>query len=92
MSTEVRYTDPPQSRNEAILKATIEGTEYTDPPQSRIEDLLLDLKEVIEEGGGGGRAVGGGGVRPHGDVVASARRVCRADPAGWRHCAERGDL
>lgn len=56
MSTEVRYTDPPQSRNEAILKATIEGTEYTDPPQSRIEDLLLDLKEVIEEGGGGGSA------------------------------------
>ena len=53
MSTEVRYTDPPQSRNEAILKATIEGTEYTDPPQSRIEDLLLELKEVIEEGGGG---------------------------------------
>ena len=64
MSTEVRYTDPPQSRNEAILKATIEGTEYTDPPQSRIEDLLLELKEVIEEGGGGG----GGGV-PLADVT-----------------------
>ena len=64
MSTEVRYTDPPQSRNEAILKATIEGTEYTDPPQSRIEDLLLELKEAIEEGGGGG----GGGV-PLADVT-----------------------
>ena len=44
----------PQSRNEAILQATIDGTEYTDPPQSRIEDLLLQLKEAIEEGGGGG--------------------------------------
>lgn len=44
----------PQSRNEAILQATIDGTEYTDPPQSRIEDLLIELKETIEEGGGGG--------------------------------------
>lgn len=26
------YTDPPQSRNEAIIKATIDGTEYTAPP------------------------------------------------------------
>ena len=42
----------PQSRNEAILQATIDGTEYTDPPQSRIENLLLELKETIEEGGG----------------------------------------
>lgn len=48
------YTNPPQSRNEAILRATIDGTEYTDPPQSRIEDLLLELKEAIEEGGGTG--------------------------------------
>lgn len=43
----------PQSRNEAILQATIDDVQYTDPPQSRIEDLLLQLKEVIEEGGGG---------------------------------------
>ena len=48
------YTDPPQSRNEAILKATIDGTQYTDPPQSRNEDLLLELKAKIEGGGGGG--------------------------------------
>lgn len=48
------YTDPPQSRNEAIIKATIDGTEYTAPPQSRMEDLLLELKEAIEQGGGGG--------------------------------------
>lgn len=45
------YTNPPQSRNEAILRATIDGTEYTDPPQSRIEDLLIELKETIESGG-----------------------------------------
>lgn len=48
------YTNPPQSRNEAILRATIDGTEYTAPPESRIEDLLLELKEAIEQGGGGG--------------------------------------
>ena len=47
------YTNPPQSRNEAILRATIDGTEYTEPPQSRIEDLLLELKETIEQGGTG---------------------------------------
>ena len=47
----VVYTDPPQSRNEAILDSIIDGTQYTDPPQSRIEDLLLQVKEVIEEGG-----------------------------------------
>ena len=47
------YTNPPQSRNEAILRATIDGTEYTAPPQSRIEDLLLELKEAIEQGGAG---------------------------------------
>lgn len=45
------YTNPPQSRNEAILRATIDGTEYTAPPQSRIEDLLIELKEAIEQGG-----------------------------------------
>lgn len=45
------YTNPPQSRNEAILRAMIDGTEYTDPPQSRIEDLLIELKETIESGG-----------------------------------------
>lgn len=44
----------PQSRNEEILIAAIDGTEYNKPPQSRIEELLLELKEVIEAGGGGG--------------------------------------
>ena len=47
-------SNTPQSRNEAILQATIDGTPYTAPPQSRIEALLIQLKEVIEAGGGGG--------------------------------------
>lgn len=48
------YTNPPQSRNEAILRATIDSEPYTAEPQSRIEDLLLELKNAIEQGGGGG--------------------------------------
>lgn len=44
----------PQSRDEEILIATIDGEEYDKIPQSRIEELLLELKEVIEAGGGGG--------------------------------------
>lgn len=50
----VVYTNPPQSRNEAILESGISGTPYTDPPQSRIEDLLIQL---INAGGGGGTTV-----------------------------------
>ena len=42
----------PQSRNEAILTAIIDGVEYTAPPQSRIEALLIELKAAIEESGG----------------------------------------
>lgn len=44
----------PESRSEEILVATINGEEYDKAPESRIEALLLELKEVIEEGGGGG--------------------------------------
>lgn len=47
----VQYTAPPQSRNEAIIRATIDGIEYTAPPQSRIEALLIELKAAIEQGG-----------------------------------------
>lgn len=47
----------PQSRNEAILRATIDGTEYTAEPQSRIEALLLELKEAIESGSSSGSSV-----------------------------------
>lgn len=42
----------PQSRSEKILAATINGEEYNQPPQSRIEQLLIELKEAVEEGGG----------------------------------------
>ena len=43
-----------QGRNADILQSIVDDVPYTDPPQSRIEDLLLQVKEVIEEGGGGG--------------------------------------
>ena len=42
----------PQSRDEEILIATINGNEYTAIPQSRMEYLLLELKSVIEGGQG----------------------------------------
>lgn len=41
----------PQSRAEEILFKTINGEPYDGLPQSRIEELLLELKEVIEQGG-----------------------------------------
>lgn len=44
----------PESREEEILFATINGDEYNGLPESRIEELLLELKAVIEAGGGGG--------------------------------------
>lgn len=53
----VVYTNPPQSRNEAIIESTINGTEYSDPPQSRMEALLKELNALIIAGGGGGGTV-----------------------------------
>lgn len=50
----VQYSNPPQSRNEAILESILTGDPYTAPPQSRIEDLLIQIKEA---GGGGGTTV-----------------------------------
>jgi hypothetical protein len=41
------------SRNEKIIRATIDGVEYVEIPQSRMEELLIELKDVIEAGGGG---------------------------------------
>lgn len=38
-----QYTDPPQSRNEAIVEAIINETEYTDPPQSENEEILVSI-------------------------------------------------
>jgi hypothetical protein len=43
-----------QSRNEDILESMITGEEYSDVPKSREEYLLLQLKDVIEQGGGQG--------------------------------------
>lgn len=40
------------SRSEQIMQSIIDGTTYTDPPLSRNEDLLLKIKNVIEQGGG----------------------------------------
>lgn len=48
----VEYTNPPQSRNEAILNDTINGVAYTEPAQSRIEALLKLLNALIITGGG----------------------------------------
>lgn len=42
-----------KSRAENILTAMINQTPYAEYPQSRLEDLLLQLKEVYEQGGGG---------------------------------------
>lgn len=45
-----------EGRNAEILQSIIDGTPYENPNPypSRIEQLLMELKEVIEEGGGGG--------------------------------------
>ena len=44
----------PQSRNEEILQSIVDETPYTRVPQSREEILLLEIKNLIEQGGGGG--------------------------------------
>lgn len=41
------------SRNENILQSIIDNEPYDEPTMSRIEALLVELKEVIEQGGGG---------------------------------------
>lgn len=44
-----------EGRNAEILQSIIDGTPYENPNPypSRIEQLLMELKEVIEQGGGG---------------------------------------
>lgn len=42
----------PQSRNEAILQSIVDETTYTEIPKSREEKLLLEIKDLIEQGGG----------------------------------------
>jgi len=41
------------SRFEDIVQSIIDQTPYEEVVHSREEELLLELKEVIEEGGGG---------------------------------------
>ena len=53
--TDQPYTAPPQSEIEEILVSIIDETPYTKAPTSRNADLLLQVKEVIEQGGGGSR-------------------------------------
>lgn len=55
--TEQPYTAPPQSEIEEILVSIIDDTPYTKLPTSRNADLLLQVKEKIEEGGGGGSPI-----------------------------------
>ena len=43
----------PQSRNEEILQSIVDETPYDKSPQSREEVLLLEIKDLIEQGGGG---------------------------------------
>ena len=42
------------SNVENILQSIVDGEEYDKSPQSRVEELLIEVKEAIEEGGGGG--------------------------------------
>ena len=80
----------PQSRNEEILIATIDGTEYNKLPQSRIEELLLELKEVIEAGSGGG-----GGIKPIGVTTTPLYDGATTNPIqinGESYTAETGDM
>ena len=55
--TDQPYTAPPQSEIEEILVSIIDDTPYTKLPTSRNADLLLQVKEKIEEGGGGGSPI-----------------------------------
>ena len=42
------------SRFEDIVRSIIDDTPYEETVHSKEEELLLELKEVIEQGGGGG--------------------------------------
>lgn len=47
------YPDTVDSRSVEIIETIINQEEYDIPPQSRLEEVLLELKEAIEQGGGG---------------------------------------
>lgn len=38
-----------EGRNVHILESIVNNTPYTEPPQSRIEELLIEVKEVIDD-------------------------------------------
>lgn len=46
------YPDTVDSRSVDIIETIINQEEYDIPPQSRLEEVLLELKEAIEQGGG----------------------------------------
>ena len=46
--------DTVSSRFEDIVQSIIDDTPYGETVHSKEEELLLELKEVIEQGGGGG--------------------------------------
>lgn len=58
MSDPIRKPDEFPSRSESILSDTIglEGYSIETPPRSRIEKLLIELKEIIDQGGGSSTA------------------------------------
>ena len=53
MAENNNYPDTVDSRSVNIIETIINQEEYDIPPQSRLEEVLLELKEAIEEGGGG---------------------------------------
>ena len=65
-------------RDEEILQSIINGTSYTVIPQSRIEVLLLQLKDVIENGSQPGAFVIKGRVDTYEDLLL----VSNPEP-GW---------
>lgn len=55
------------SRVENILETMLGRSEIKEPAQSRVEELLIELKEAIEEGGTGG------------DVTALTARIAKCE-------------
>ena len=53
MTENNNYPDTVDSRSVEIIETIINQEEYDIPPQSRLEEVLLELKEAIEQGGGG---------------------------------------
>lgn len=54
MAENNNYPDTVDSRSVKIIETIINQEEYDIPPKSRLEEVLLELKEAIEQGGSGG--------------------------------------